>query len=110
MKDFNKFQQEAIRTAVYPDVGRNLYYPALGLASESGEVCGKIKKIMRDKKGAATKEDTENISSELGDVLWYIAAIAYELNIPLDKIAEDVLNKLEDRSKRGVIQGSGDNR
>jgi NTP pyrophosphatase (non-canonical NTP hydrolase) len=110
MKDFSKFQQEAIRTAVYPDVGRNLYYPALGIASEAGEVCGKIKKIMRDKNGVATKESIEDVSNELGDVLWYVAATAYELNIPLDKIAEDVLNKLEDRRKRGVIQGSGDNR
>jgi NTP pyrophosphatase (non-canonical NTP hydrolase) len=80
MNDFNKFQQEAIRTAVYPDVGWNLYYPALGLASEAGEV------------------------------LWYISAIAYELNIPLDSIAEGVLKKLEDRRNRGVIQGSGDDR
>jgi NTP pyrophosphatase (non-canonical NTP hydrolase) len=110
MKDFNKFQQEAIRTAVYPDVGWNLYYPALGLASEAGEVCGKIKKIMRDKHGNATKVDTENIASELGDVLWYISAIAFELNIPLDSIAEGVLKKLEDRRNRGVIQGSGDDR
>jgi NTP pyrophosphatase (non-canonical NTP hydrolase) len=110
MKDFNRFQQDAVRTAVYPDLGRNLYYPSLGLASEAGEVCGKIKKIMRDKNGVATKTDTEAISSELGDVLWYVAMIAYELNVPLDSIAEDVLRKLEDRKKRGVIQGSGDTR
>jgi NTP pyrophosphatase (non-canonical NTP hydrolase) len=110
MNDFNKFQQEAIRTAVYPNVKRNLYYPTLGLASEAGEVCGKIKKIMRDKDGQATNEDIDKISSELGDVLWYVSAIAYELNIPLKSIAEGVLKKLDDRKSRGVIQGSGDNR
>ena len=110
MKDFNKFQQEAIRTAVYPDVGWNLYYPALGLASEAGEVCGKIKKIMRDKRGAATKVDTEDISSELGDVLWYISQVALDNGWKMSDIAQTNIDKLESRKIRNLILGQGDNR
>ncbi|NCV03716.1 MAG: hypothetical protein EBV46_04600, partial [Burkholderiaceae bacterium] len=47
---------------------------------------------------------------ELGDVLWYCAMIADELNITLGYAAERNISKLEDRQNRNVIGGSGDNR
>jgi len=107
---FDLYQDAAESTAVYPDKGDNLYYPALGLAGEAGEVCEKIKKIMRDQKGHITEENSTEIAKELGDVLWYISTIATELNISLSAIAEDNIDKLHDRMDRGVIKGSGDNR
>jgi len=107
---FDLYQDAAEATAIYPDKGDNLYYPALGLAGEAGEVCEKIKKIMRDQKGHFTEEDVEDLGKELGDVLWYIAAIATELNMSLSAVAEDNMEKLRDRMDRGVIKGSGDNR
>ena len=107
---FDLYQDAAESTAVYPDKGDNLYYPALGLAGEAGEVCEKIKKIMRDQKGHFTEENVEDIAKELGDVLWYIATIATELNMSLAAVAEDNMEKLRDRMERGVIKGSGDNR
>ena len=114
MKDelyhFDLYQDVAESTAVYPDKGDNLYYPALGLAGEAGEVCEKIKKIMRDHKGHFTEDNVEEISKELGDVLWYVAMLAVEFNIALSSVAEDNLAKLQDRINRGVIKGSGDNR
>jgi hypothetical protein len=44
---FDDYQQAARRTAIYADRHR-VIYPALGLASEAGEVAGKIKKVLRD--------------------------------------------------------------
>ena len=114
MKDelyhFDLYQDVAEHTAVYPDKGDNIYYPALGLAGEAGEVCEKIKKIMRDQKGHFTEDNVEEISKELGDVLWYVAMLAVEFNIALSSVAEDNLTKLQDRMERGVLKGSGDNR
>jgi len=107
---FDAYQEYAEETAVYPDKGDNIYYPALGLAGEAGEVCEKIKKIMRDQKGFVTEENVEEISKELGDVLWYISTIATEINISLSCIAEDNIKKLQSRQHRGTLHGSGDNR
>ena len=107
---FDLYQDAAESTAIYPDKGDNLYYPALGLAGEAGEVCEKIKKIMRDQKGFITQENEDELVRELGDVLWYVANIASEINRNLSEIAEVNLQKLEDRKKRGKLQGSGDNR
>jgi len=43
-------------------------------------------------------------------VLWYIAALASDLNISLDDVAENNVQKLASRKKRNKIGGSGDNR
>ena len=107
---FDLYQDAAESTAIYPDKGDNLYYPALGLAGEAGEVCEKIKKIMRDQKGFITQENEDELVKELGDVLWYVANIASEINRNMSEIAEVNLQKLEDRKNRGKLQGSGDNR
>jgi len=107
---FDLYQDAAETTAIYPNKGDNLYYPALGLAGEAGEVCEKIKKIMRDQKGFLTDENEDEIAKELGDVLWYVANLANEINRNLSEIAEVNLQKLEDRKNRGKLQGSGDNR
>ena len=107
---FDKYQECAEETAIYPAKGDNLYYPALGLAGEAGEVCEKIKKIMRDQKGYCTEDNAQEISKELGDVLWYLSTLATEINISLSSNAEDNLKKLADRKDRNMLSGSGDNR
>lgn len=108
--NFFEYQEKASTTALYPNAGNNLYYPALGLGGETGEVLNKIKKVMRDHDGNVTDEYREILRNELGDVLWYVAALAKELNLDLDDIAQANLEKLFSRKERGVLGGSGDNR
>lgn len=107
--NFNEYQQQAFSTAMYPDKGKNPYYPALGLG-EAGEVQGKVKKIMRDDGGVITDSKREAIKDELGDVLWYVAVLAIEMDLTLQEIADNNVKKLADRKERGVITGSGDYR
>jgi NTP pyrophosphatase (non-canonical NTP hydrolase) len=88
----------------------NLVYPILGLASEAGEVAGKLKKIMRDDQGQLSREAFNALVSELGDVLWYATAIADDLGITISDVFYENYKKISNRQERGVIQGSGDNR
>jgi NTP pyrophosphatase (non-canonical NTP hydrolase) len=104
------YQDRSRATAVYPDAGRNLTYPALGLCGEAGECAEKVKKAIRDDGGALTEERRAALAAELGDVLWYLAQLATEAELDLDEIAADNLAKLLSRRDRGVIQGSGDAR
>jgi len=108
--NFNEYQTKSRKTAAYPAIGHAVIYPTLGLVNEAGEVAGKIKKVFRDKEGQISEETREALKAELGDVLWYLAQVATELNLPLDEIAEHNLAKLYDRLERGKIQGDGDNR
>lgn len=108
--DINEYQHAARSTAIYPDACRNMIYPTLGLAGEAGEVAEKVKKVIRDKAGVFDAATRTAIAKELGDVLWYVAQIASELELDLSNVAQGNLDKLADRAKRGQLQGSGDNR
>ncbi len=105
--DFAEYQKNTKMTAVYPkNLDGGVYYPALGLAGEVGELLNKIKKQARDGKAL----DREDIKAELGDVMWYVSQIAHEMDIDLDEIASYNIEKLRSRKERGVINGSGDRR
>ena len=108
--DFSDYQTKSRKTADYPAIGNAVIYPMLGLVNEAGEVAGKIKKVFRDKGGEISEETRQAIKAELGDVLWYIAQLATELNLSLDEIAESNIAKLYNRLERGKIKGDGDNR
>jgi NTP pyrophosphatase (non-canonical NTP hydrolase) len=101
---FNEYQEKASKTAIYSEQFK-LIYPALGLAGEAGEVAEKVKKLIRD--GTLQVED---LKKELGDVLWYVSALASDLQINLDDVANTNIEKLQSRQARGVIGGNGDNR
>ena len=109
MNSFRTYQEAAKTTAVYPGRGEGNYtYPALGLAGETGEICEKIKKVIRDDGGVISDEKRALLGKELGDVLWYVATLASELGLDLSAIAQDNLDKLAGRKERGQIHGSGD--
>jgi len=105
----NEYQEWTDKTAIYPK-NAGIAYTILGLASETGEVAGKFKKVVRDDNGILTEERKNQLIDELGDVFWYCTRLATELNIPVEEVLQRNHDKLEDRLNRNVIQGSGDNR
>ncbi len=108
---FNDYQKQAATTAIYNgDKMLDLCHWALGLCGESGEIAEKFKKIIRDHGADPSKIDRADIKKELGDILWYIAVLARELDIDLGDIAQTNIDKLASRQKRGVLAGSGDER
>ena len=108
--NFETYQINARKTAIYPSLGSNYIYPTLGLVGESGEVAEKVKKVIRDNNGVFDQEKLLGLKKELGDVLWYVSNICSELDLSLEDIAEENLNKLKKRSLEGKIKGSGDDR
>ena len=75
--DLNDYQIEAKKTAVYPQVGKNFIYTAIGLAAEAGEVLNIVHKLIR-KEGFKQGDDILTIDDgirnklidELGDIAW----------------------------------------
>ena len=120
---FNEYQSKAIGMRIslqrllakHPDLPEDIIellavsYDGLGLG-EAGEVQGKIKKIIRDNGGTIDAEGREAIKAELGDTLWYIASMCQNLGITLEEVATYNIEKLVDRTNRGVRHGSGDYR
>lgn len=108
--NFDEYQKECRKTAVYPTIGQKFVYPVFGLLGEAGEVAEKIKKIFRDEEGKLTPEKREELKKELGDVLWYLAQVSTELGLKLSDVAQTNIEKLNSRQKRNKLHGSGDNR
>jgi NTP pyrophosphatase (non-canonical NTP hydrolase) len=108
--DLQAYQERSRETARYPEAGHNALYPTLGLCGEAGEVAEKVKKVLRDRGGRFDPEACGEIALELGDVLWYVAQLATELDLRLEDIAAANLAKLASRAARNVISGSGDRR
>lgn len=97
------------------DVDRDAYHMAFGLGEEAGEVLGHFKRILRGDDGSVSSPVTTDdrraqIGKELGDVLWYVDALATTLGLNLEQVARGTAMKLADRKARGVLKGSGDSR
>jgi NTP pyrophosphatase (non-canonical NTP hydrolase) len=123
------YQEIATKTAIYPGAGSplGLMYVGLKGAGEAGEFAEHVGKAMRDNnfgmgmeynEFGQTSGDYVNLTSErkaalikeVGDQLWYLSAKCNELGITLSEAALKNLEKLCDRTERGKLSGSGDNR
>lgn len=103
--DFDTYQEEVEKLMVTTGLQR-LMENSLGLVGETGEIAEKLKKHIRD----GRELDRSDMEKELGDALFYLAGLAGYFGFSLGSVASTNLKKLHDRKKRGVLQGSGDNR
>ena len=99
----NHYQQQAARTlidapdAVYTDDELMLVWMTIGLTGEAGEVADHVKKAVFHRHGV----DEQRLADELGDVLWYIAALCTRIDRTLADVMEQNLAKLYDRYPDG---------
>lgn len=102
---FTDYSAQALKLDRVPD--GPLWYPALGLAGETGEVIEHVKKFERDGK-QPLKQDW---LGEVGDVLWYLDAVvqrgnkAFGFDITLEEAARYNIYKLQTRSSLGKEAG-----
>jgi NTP pyrophosphatase (non-canonical NTP hydrolase) len=102
--DFNDYQILAKRTMV--DGQSQIVNYALGLAGETGETVDFIKKWMFH----GHYLDHAKLESELGDVLWYVSALATSFGYSLEEIAEMNIEKLKARYPQGFSESDSINR
>ena len=99
------YQEQAKATAVYPYEKADQYLIA-GLAGEVGELASIFAKHWRGDGDL----NHDHAKAELGDILWFVAMLAEQLDTDLTEVAQNNLNKLADRANRGKLKGNGDNR
>jgi NTP pyrophosphatase (non-canonical NTP hydrolase) len=94
--NFSEYQEAAAQTDKFEGKQSDaLVVALLGLSGEAGSLVTLYKKMLRD--GDAYQAVKESITEELGDVLWYIAAIARRAGLDLAEIAQFNLQKTADR-------------
>ena len=118
--DINEYKEQARKTAVYGYSD----YPLAALAEEVGEVMGKLAKFGRKNNLALhqviecaadpytddQRKLREEVSKEMGDVIWQWVNLCHELNLNPAQVMADNIEKLKGRKERGKLEGSGDER
>lgn len=85
-----EYQRLAARTLM-------VVWNAIGLAGEAGELCELVKKGIFHQHGL----DRARVRKELGDVLWYVAALATKLGLDLGDVMAENIDKLRQRYPDG---------
>jgi NTP pyrophosphatase (non-canonical NTP hydrolase) len=87
--NLNDYQEAAARTHGHKDTPNNaLACHGLGITEEAGEVAGLLAESFPPGK---TEREREKLASELGDVLWYISALASKIHVPLSVVVDTVI-------------------
>ncbi|WP_405816756.1 hypothetical protein [Streptomyces sp. NBC_00040] len=102
---FSTFQESVRSASRFKGRGAHqAITPMLGLAGETGSILNVYKKYLRDRIDLEAHRDL--IGEELGDALWYVAAIANILGLDLEEIAKANLGRAEDLYGGGIESAS----
>lgn len=103
--DLDEYQALAIETLQFKlNEKDGKFITLMGLSGEVGELATEYKKQLRDGDGYTIFK--EKLTEELGDILWYLSAIAKHEDLSLSRIAKFNLRKIDDRWKDNLIQPS----
>ena len=97
----NEYQKLAM-TTLNPALSRKdvLINGVMGLCGESGEAIDIVKKHLAQ----GHELDREALVKELGDIAWYLAETAYALDVPLEDVLQQNIDKLRKRYPQGFSQ------
>jgi len=104
--DFSDYQRAANETNQYKQGSPHSVIPPLfGLASEAGQILNVYKNYLRD--GLDVSSSKDFLKEELGDLIWYVTAVATAVGLDLQEIIETNLRRTHDRYQAKVA-GSAD--
>ena len=103
--DYEKFVEQT-----KDNMCNDILYLTVAMCGEAGEVADKVKKIYRDHEGIVDGVTEHEIAMEIGDVLWYLAALAIKLRVPLWSIAKCNIDKVNRRITMDKLHGNWDYR
>lgn len=106
LNTYQKFVIDSSQTPLDSDFSfAALHYCATALCGEAWEFANEIEKVIRDKDGQVDQAAHQKLVLELGDVLWYVTAVAIQLNTSLEYIAAQNILKLKLREQEGKSIG-----
>lgn len=102
----NEYQNLSKRTLPNKGLRDNLSNYGMGIAGEAGEVVDALKKVLHH----GHDLEVDKVKKELGDCLHYIAGIATFLDLTLEEIAYENIEKLKKRYPSGFSEEASRNR
>src|SRR5665213_2206892 len=92
--DMDEYQKKALESiAITQKSIAALAHRSLGLSGEAGIIANQLKKVIRDHEGKLSSEDIAERQKRLGDVLYYLSALAEYCGLSLSEIAKQNLEQ-----------------
>jgi len=94
IKEFEKESARTMAPTIYPEAFNvETLHGIIGISAEAGELLDTVKKAYF----YGHEPDLNNIREELGDIMWYIMAVARGLNFDMEDIMNENIEKLRKR-------------
>ena len=97
----SEYQAAAQRTDQRRSLDEGLAFPLLGLFGETGSLLSEVKKKQRDPVAYLGYEDS--VVEEIGDVLWYLSAVAARAHLSLADLAANMDRGLATWQSKGDV-------
>src|SRR5688572_11699064 len=91
--DIKTYIRESERTLVQKGKDLNMLHGAIGIVTEAGELLDAFKRNIYYGK----ELDKVNVKEEIGDLMWYIAILAREMDFDFEDILQTNIDKLKSR-------------
>lgn len=102
-----EYQMQSARTLpTEPKIPQDILVAALGLCGEAGEAADYIKKV----EAHGHQLDKKKLAYELGDVLWYVAALCTYYDLNMEAVGIMNINKLKQRYPGGFSAQASEQR
>lgn len=88
LEEYKKRAIQRLNKSIAFDERENMYYACMGLIEETGEIVAELRKPLFKGNFHEKTLDIEEIKSELGDLMWYIALICKNTNIDMNQLQE----------------------
>jgi NTP pyrophosphatase (non-canonical NTP hydrolase) len=90
--------QDWVKETTYGNMkGVELLIMSNAFGGEAGELMNVVKKIYRDHDGVVTDDKLDDLRSEIGDNIWYLAGICNAVGLRLDEVIEENIQKINAR-------------
>jgi len=98
--EYKKVAVQRLNKAILNDPKESMNYACMGLIEETGEIIAELRKPLFKGNFHEKELDIQNLKSELGDLMWYIALMCKENNIDIEELKKIEENKEEAKLPR----------
>lgn len=100
LEEYKKKTIQRLNKSIAFDEKENMYYACMGLIEETGEIVAELRKPLFKGNFHEKTLDIEEIKSELGDLMWYIALICKNTNIDMNQLHEHEGKEIENKREK----------
>lgn len=86
--EYKNMAVQRLNKTIFDNATESMYYGCMGLIEETGEIIAELRKPLFKGNFHEKELDSQNIKSELGDLMWYLALMCENCNVNIEQLEE----------------------